>query len=183
MSLVQLANEQIGIDQACRWAGVEVPAGFGNRKTWCPFGITHPDGGREAAMRLYPDTNTAHCFACSRSWTPVSLMAQWWDCDRAAAAEKMCKTAGVAPPTWRDQWEELHRPAVPDRAALAEALKAWCRQVHGPRWSSDQFQPEIAVPLGQCLALLPLVSTAREADEFLYGCKVIMGSVLRGYGE
>lgn len=180
MSLIQAVNEKVSIAQACRWAEVDVPDGFGNRKTWCPFGITHPDGGVEAALRLYEDTNSMHCFACAKSWRPVSLMAEFWDCSALEAAGKISQMTGVREPTWQDQWEALHQPAVPDRDALAEALKTWCRRVRGPSWDLEQLTPRFSVPLGECLSLLPLVSNAEEASEFLVGCKVVMSHVLRG---
>lgn len=180
MSSIQLANEQVTIAQALRWAEVSVGDDFGNRKTHCPFDVTHPDTGVEAALRLYEDTNTAHCFACARSWSPVALMAEYWDCGRAEAAEKMCKLAGLREPTWRDQWDALHQPAVPDRAALGEALKTWCRKRRGPSWEREQFEPRFAVPLGDCLSWLPAVTTAEESNTWLDGCKVVMESILRG---
>lgn len=179
-TLIQLVNDQVSIAQACRWAEVEVPDGSGSRKTWCPFGITHPDGGRESALRLYEDTNTAHCFACGKSWSPVSLMAEYWDCGREEAAGKMAQTAGITEPTWRDRWDEAHQPEVPDRAALAEALKTWCRRVRGPSWDLEQLTPRFSEPLGACLSLLPMVTTAQESADYLVGCKLIMGPILRG---
>jgi hypothetical protein len=181
-SIIQLANENISIAQACRWAGVEVPDGFGNRKTWCPFGITHPDGGIEAAFRLYEDTGGCYCFACARAWTPVSLMAEYWDCGRAEAAGKMCEMAGVTEQTWRDRWEALQQPQVPDHAALSEALKTWCRRVTGPVWEQAQYQDWVSEPLGHCLRLLPLVRTAQEANEWLDGCKAVMRPILERRG-
>jgi hypothetical protein len=182
MSLVSLANEQVSISQALRWAGADVPDGFGNRKTWCPFGVTHPDGGRDAALRLYEDTNSAYCFACARSWSPVKMMADYWDCGFAEAAEKMCRLAGIREPTWRDQWASLHEETVPDRAALAEALKTWCRRVRGPSWDFDQFDARFAKPVGDCLSCLPLVMTDRDAYTWLDGCKVILRPILEMRG-
>lgn len=180
MSLTATVNDRVSIAQACCWAGLELPEGFGNRKTWCPFGITHPDGGAEASFRLYEETNSAYCFACARSWTPVSLMADFWDCGRAEAADRICRMSGIREPGWQERWDELHQPAVPNREALAEALKAWCRRVRGPSWESDQFRSEFSSPLGSCLSLLPLVFTGRDSEEWLIGCKKILLPVLRG---
>ena len=178
MSQTTIANEQVSIAQACRWAGLDLPDGFGNRKTWCPFGIAHSDGGREASFRLYEDTNSCFCFACARSWTPVSLMADFWDCGRAEAADKICTMAGIRQAGWQDRWDELRQPAVPNREALAEALKTWCRRVRGPSWETEQFQPRFSVPLAACLEWLPLVFTGRDADTWLDGCKLALGAVL-----
>jgi hypothetical protein len=178
-SMTTIVNERVSIAQACRWAGLDAQEGQGNRKTWCPFGITHPDSGMEAAFRLYEDTNSCYCFACARSWTPVSLMADFWDCGRPEAADKICKMAGIRPPGWQDRWDELHQPVVPDRNALAEALKTWCRRMRGPSWEAEQLQPRFAVPLGDCLALLPLVFTRNDSEEWLDGCKLVLNPLLK----
>lgn len=180
--LAALANQRIPIAQALRWASVTASEGD-SRKLDCPFAlVSHPDGGAERALRIYDD-NMAWCFACGRGWTPVRLMSEYWDCTSAEAAEKMLKLAGITPPSWRERWEELHQPAEPDRASLAEALKSWCRRIAGPDWDRLQFLPEVAVPLSDCLGLLPLVRTDREAREYLDGCKLIMGGILHGRGE
>lgn len=180
-SMVSLANSGISIAQACRWAGMDIPEGYGNRKTWCPFGhISHPDGGVEAAFRLYEDTNSAYCFACSRAWSPAALMAEFWDCTRAEAAQRMCEMAGLREPGWQDKWEQLQHEPPPDTAALAEALKRWCARVRGPdAWESDQFDPRFAVPLAACFGVLTAVVTRKDAETWVDGCKVIMGPLLR----
>jgi len=178
-SMTTIANDQVPIAQACRWAGLDIPDGFGNRKTSCPFGIIHSDGGIAASFRLYEDTNHAFCFACAKSWTPVSLMADYWDCGRPEAAEKICKLAGLRGEGWQDRWDALHQPVVPDRAALAEALKTWCLRMRGPSWQVEQFQPEFAVPLGDCLSYLPLVFTRGDSEEWLLGSKQVLVTCLR----
>ncbi len=176
-SAVALANERISIEQALRWA--EVSAWEGDtRKLHCPFGVVaHADFGMERSLRSYPD-NTAYCFACARCWTPVRLMAEYWDCRQSEAAEKMLRMAGVTAPDWRESWEQAHQPPLPDTAALGEALKTWCRRVRGPEWEREQFRPEVSGPLAACLGVLPLVTTAAEADAWLSGCKLIMQGAL-----
>lgn len=181
MSKIRLVNEQVPIVVACRWAGMDIPEGWDNRKTRCPFGeIAHEDSGREAAWRIYEDTNTAFCFACGRAFAPVSLMAEIWDCTKAEAAEKMAVMAGIVEPTWREQWAALHEPRPVDRTSLAEALKQFCLRVRGPSWEYDQFEPYFSGPLADCLGVLISVTTDREAAEWLDGCKQIMESVIRG---
>lgn len=182
-SMIQLADSEISIVQACAWAGVDGASGDSRQKMYCPFGVTHTDSGMERAFRVYADTNTAYCFACGRGWTPVRLMSEFWDMRRQDAAEKMCKLAGVREHGWQERWEELRQPRVPDRQGLAEALKTWCRRLRGPSWETEQFQPRFADPLGACLGVLPLVSTGGEADEWLYGCKVIMGPLVMNREE
>lgn len=178
-SLARVVNRSVGIAQALRWCGCEVPDGCGTRKTWCPFGReSHGDGGVSAAMRVYEDDNHAHCFDCARSWTPVALMAEWWDCGWEEAAAAAAQLAGITEPDWRERWAELHREPEPDRDALAEALKTWCTRVRAD-WARSQFTPALARPLAECLALLPLVRSAPEAAQWLEGTKRVMLPVLR----
>jgi hypothetical protein len=177
--LVTLANEKISIATACGWAGMPVSEGDGSRKIRCPFGdVVHSDGGVEASFRMYEGENGAFCFACSRHWTPVSLMAEVWDCGRREAAERMCQMAGITPPDWRERWEELQQPVPPDIASLAELLKAWCRRVRGPAWETEQFESRMAGPLASCLSVLSLVRTDEDAEAWFDGCKQVMLSLL-----
>jgi hypothetical protein len=179
--MIQAANDGVTMEQACRWAEVEIPEGFGNRKTWCPFGhIAHPDGGTEAALRIYEDTNSCYCFACGRAWRPVSLLAEYWDCTRTEAAERMMKMAGITLPDWRDRWAALQYEPPPGTDTLAEALKTWCARMRGPSWEREQFEERFAAPLAACFGVLPAVSDARDAVEWLDGCKLIMEPLLRG---
>jgi hypothetical protein len=183
-SLTQFANQKISIATACQWAGMRVFEGEGERKVRCPFGdVAHADGGVEASFRMYEEDNSAYCFACSKYWSPVGLMSEFWDCTRAEAAERMCKTAGITPPDWRERWEELQHPVPPDTASLAEALKRWCSRIYGPLWGVDQFEPRLAVPLMACLGVLPLVSSGQEADIWLHGCKLAMLPLLQEQGD
>jgi hypothetical protein len=179
-SLIKLANERISIAQACVWAGMDVSEGDGNRKIRCPFGVyAHSDGGVAASFRVYEDSNHAYCFAESRSWTPVSLMAEVWDCARAEAADRMCAMAGVTPPDWRERWAELQHPAPPDTASLAEALKRWCARTYGAGWETGQFELVLAEPLASCIGVLSLVTTDEQAAAWLYNCKLVMLPWLR----
>jgi hypothetical protein len=174
-SLIWLANEKIPIAQACQWAGMDVDEGEGTRKIRCPFGdYAHSDSGAASSFRVYEDTNHAFCFACAKYWTPVSLMADVWDCSRAEAAGRMCEMAGITPPDWRERWEELHHPVPPDTASLAEALKTWCGRVYGPGWETGQLEPRVADPLAALISVLPLVTTDDEASTWLDSSKLVM---------
>ncbi len=179
-SLIWTANEKIPIALACSWAGMDVSEGEGNRKLRCPFGeYAHSDSGSAASFRIYEDTNHAFCFACARYWSPVSLMAEVWDCARAEAADRMCKMAGITPPDWKQRWDELHQPMPPDTASLGEALKRWCARVHGPGWETEQFESGLADPLAACLGVLSLVTTDEQAAMWLDSSKLIMLSWLK----
>jgi len=174
-NLIFLANTKISIVTACQWAGISVSEGEGGRKTWCPFGlISHSDGGVDRAFRVYEDSNSAYCFSCAKYWTPVSLMTEVWDCSRTEAAERMCGTAGITVPGWRERWDSLQYPAAVDTASLAEALKRWCARIYGPGWETDQFDSEQADPLAACLGVLPLVTTGNDASAWVDSSKQIM---------
>lgn len=183
-SLIGRANEQISIAQACRWADMDVSDGEGNRKLRCPFGrYAHSDGGAQASLRLYEDTNHVYCFACAKWWSPVSLMAEVWDCTRAEAAERMCKMAGITPPDWRERWEQLQHPIPPDTALLAEALKQWCARIYGSGWEMAWSEPQVADPLAACIGVLSLVTTDEEAGTWLDSSKLVMLPWLRREGD
>jgi hypothetical protein len=173
--LIHLANEKIPIAQACQWAGMDVSEGEGQRKLRCPFGdYAHSDSGAAASLRVYEDTNHVFCFACARWWSPVSLMAEFWDVTRAEAADRMCQMAGITPPDWRERWDELQHPVPPDTASLGEALKIWCARIYGPGWETGQFEPELANPLAACLGVLSFVTTGEEGDIWLDSSKLVM---------
>src|SRR3954466_13862718 len=80
-STVAVANEVVSIATVCRWLGVQVPDDDSLRsKLYCPFGeFNHSDGGRDRALRIYPDSNSAYCFACSELFTPVKMYARMTD--------------------------------------------------------------------------------------------------------
>jgi hypothetical protein len=69
---------RVPLDEVGSWLGL---GGFQNDsgrpyKAFCPSGSSyHSDGGLQAALRVYPDTNTGYCFLCSWFVTPVKLVA------------------------------------------------------------------------------------------------------------
>ena len=65
------------IVQALRAIDIDAPDKTASFQIRCPF----HKGGAELApsARVYPDTNSVHCFKCHRSWTPVTLLAEHLD--------------------------------------------------------------------------------------------------------
>lgn len=178
-----MANEKVSIVAACRLFGVELPDGVASggrsRKVHCPFGeIYHSDGGVSPAMRIYPDTNSAYCFSCAAYWTPVDLAAKAMDSDRRSAALRLLDHIGYRPMAFADQWKQAveHQPEL-DLALLADALKTYCRRIDD-RWSSRQFEPEVAVVLTRCFGLLDLVKSPDDVELWLARCKEVMYQTL-----
>ena len=62
------------IIQALRAIDIDTPDRTASFQIRCPF----HKGGAELApsARVYPDTNSIHCFKCHRSWSPVTLLAE-----------------------------------------------------------------------------------------------------------
>lgn len=184
-SPVALANEQVSIFTACRLVGLDLPedAGYGRPiKIHCPFGdLSHIDGGVEAAFRVYPESNSAFCFAGCGYFTPVWLVAHAWDLDTTTAAQDLLERAGIRPPTLAAAWAQASTAdVVPDPALLREALTTFCRRVR-PDFDELQFTPAVASWLTRCLVLLDRVATNADAQTWLTGCKQAMNAVLSSW--
>src|SRR5215475_5734938 len=119
-SPVQLANRLVPMTIACRAAGLEVPDRDA-AKVHCPFGaLYHPDGGHEAALRVYRDH--AWCFAEQEYFSPCKLTALVWDCTQDDAALRLLDLIGYKPVTYAQHWQAAAREPVIDATALAQAL-------------------------------------------------------------
>jgi hypothetical protein len=177
-SEIGVANEKVSIVLACNLIGMDIPEDVGSRrsvKVHCPFGeIYHVDQGYEAAFRIYPDSNSAFCFAGCGYFTPVSLCAHAWGTPSATVAVELLERVGVKPVSLADAWAQVasHEPA-PDAVLLAQALKTFCRRTC-LNWEQIQFEPAVAATLTRCLALLDLVGTEADAGTWLAACKRVM---------
>ena len=181
--MIELANQEVSILVACQVVGMELRDEISEQrssKVHCPFGhLYHSDGGVDAAMRIYPDTNSAWCFSCSYYYTPVKLVARAFDTDQRTAANLLLDRIGYRSPDPRDVWHDVVDQAVPpDRLLLAEALKIFCRRVD-PQWSARQYEPRCAGVLRRCLGLLDQVHTDGDAEQWLAGCKIVMLRLLQ----
>lgn len=185
-AVVGIANEQVPIAVAANLVGLELPTDETYSKSWkvfCPFGeLYHTDGGAEKAMRVYPDSNTAHCFAGCGFFTPVRLVSHAWGRPQAEVARDLLERAGVKTATLRERFaaaRDWHPP--PDTTLLAEALKTFCRRL-APDWNTRQFDQDVAWRLTACLNLLTLVSTDADAALWLERCKQVMAKALASPG-
>jgi hypothetical protein len=186
-SPVSVANSLVSIEQACRWAGVEIPDfGAGSVKVHCPFeDVYHTDP--EPAFRIYPESNHAWCFACSQYYSPVGLCAAVWDMTRADAAHRMLELAHYAPPSLAERWAELTAPRPElGLSDYALALRAHCAQVSarlGLDWDAIQYDPAVSERLSGALGLLSLVRDASDGEKWLSGCQEIMSEFLARRGK
>jgi hypothetical protein len=180
--LIEIANDKISIITACRLVGMDIGEEIGvrGRKVHCPFGpIYHIDQGVDPAMRIYPATNHAYCFACTTSFTPVWLVAQAWGLSPAAAAANLLDRVGYRGASLSETFASARAWVPrPEPTLLCEALKTFCCRIH-PGWEEAQFSPEVAATLSRCLALVDLVSTGPEAEQWLATCKLIMAATLQ----
>lgn len=178
-SVVALANDQVTITDACRAAGMDIPDAeyVRGRKLHCPFeAFYHRDFGREPALRIYPDTNHAYCFACATTFTPVYLVAQAWGLPVRTAARELLERFGSRAAV-ADPWTDPGRPP-PDTALLADALRTFCARTAPGTWDDAQYDPRVSELLGGCLALLDRVTTDDAAIAWLAGSKAVMTSAL-----
>lgn len=180
MSDIALANKSVSILAVCRLVGIDVPETVtGSVKVYCPFGaVYHSDGGHSPAMRIYPETDSSWCFACSAYFTPVTLYSQVLGIPPQEAAEVLCDRFEVArAKAWEEVLAPVPEPPV-DRAELAEALKTWCvRQI--PNFDARQFG-DLAEILGKCLDLLALVNNSEAAYTWLESSKQVLHTAIGG---
>lgn len=180
MSAITTANEKVTINQACNIIGMDIPDfEFGNMKLWCPFGdLYHADGGQTRAFRVYPQTNSAYCFACGEYYSPVKLLAKANGVADEEAAEALLTHIGYVEPTVDARWEALmSTPVVVDHDALSEALKVACARMD-PTWEDRQFEELVSTRFRKCLSLLAKVTTEEEATTWLSTTKTVMQRTL-----
>jgi hypothetical protein len=178
--IVELANREARMRAACRITGVKAPSGRDSgSRAYCPWGeFSHPDGGRDPAMRVWPDH--AFCFACWEYFTPVRLVARVLEVSDEAAALRLLEEVGYKPASYADHWQRASAPPEPDRAALAQALRNACEATAGPSWRQAQSDPRVGWFLSQCLAYLVQVTTDEDARTWLALAAEVMAKVLEG---
>lgn len=182
---VDKANELVSIEKALDLAGVTVAEHVEGKygKLKCPFGdIYHSDGGLEATLRIYTETNTARCFRCNHSFSPVWLMSQVWGVRSKDAAWKLLEIVGFKLPTFDELWAIYTNPPeeIPDSSMLALALKTYCARIC-TTWASEQFNPTTSLTLARCLELLEQVDSAARAEEWLVAAKRAMTRIIGEY--
>lgn len=181
-SSISIANEKVSITTVCQMLGMFVPELYylSSLKLHCPFGdVSHADGGQARAFRVYPEDNTAFCFACGIFFTPVRLLAMARDLSVEEAAEVLLEEAGYQPEDPDDRWALLLQSTEEpvSQLELAEALKIFCARVD-PSWEERQFDTAIAVRFQQCLDLLSGVKNGADSKKWLAGTKQVMITIL-----
>lgn len=179
---IRTANEVVGIEQACVMVGMDYATGFG--KHYCPFGnLYHADGGISRSFRVYPNSNSAYCFACSAFYNPVKLMATAKGISDEDAAEFLLESVGYVPP---DAYSRFQAAATTDSRVetndLAEALKLVCARLSS-EWETRQFDDDVAQPFAKVLGLLPKVKTDADAEKWLATAKIVMTRALGDQDE
>lgn len=176
---ISIANSHMTITAACREAGVDIPDfGASSIKTYCPFGeVMHNDGGTSKAFRVYPDTNTAYCFAGCGRYTPVTLLAASKDISPEEAAEMILERVGYVQPSYEDRWKALMGSVGVDREGLAEALRVACSAMT-PKWELAQFEDRVADTFRKCADILPRIHDEDAARTWLTKSKQVMFHVL-----
>lgn len=181
---VAKANEIVAIETVLTMAGVELNEG--NRgKIHCPFGyMYHSDGGLEATVRVYSETNSARCFRCNTSYSPVWLGVMMWGGTSKEVAWKLLELSGFKLPTFEELWTEYTTPKIeiPDTTMLAMALKTYCARVC-PSWTIKQFDTDVSSMLSKCLSALNVVLSEEDAEKWLEICKKVMIKVLGDSSE
>lgn len=174
--LVALANEKVDIERACQLVNVDALLGT---KNYCPFGeIYHADGGRTRSFRLYSDTNSGWCFACSTYFTPVILVSRIRGVPESDAAEFLLESVGYVAPDPESRWAALMDQGLAfDHAAEREALKVFCARID-PGWESRQFDPNFAALLTKCFTPLGKVQNREDLQRWRDTTRSVMSKAL-----
>lgn len=178
--LIDLANSRMGIMAAFRLAGYDLGSVAGTGKIYCPFGdMYHVDGGRQKAMKVFEDDNSAWCFAGCGYFNPVKVLSMARDATDLEAAEFILVETKYIAPNFSDQWDALvaEEELAVDIYELAETLKVACGRM-SPQWDAVQFDDRVGSMLSKCLSVLPKVHTGDEAVRWLEISKSVMQKTL-----
>lgn len=177
--LIRVANEKISIYSVCTLVGVDMYQGYGsNSKLYCPFGnMYHIDGGNTRAFRVYFDTNSAYCFACSQYFNSVDLFAQYNDMSREQSAEVLLDMAGWKEPTYEEKWEKINEKEAFNTASVIEALNIYCGGIRDD-WNFAQLQEPYSSAYLKCLNVTERIDTLEKAQKWLEVSKNLMRKVL-----
>lgn len=176
-SPIKLANELMTINEACIEVGMGDVSGMA--KTYCPFGdVFHSDRGRSRAFKVFPETNSAYCWACPQYFTPVKLIALNDDITEIEAANKILEMKNYTPPDYVSRWDALQVQPLVDQDALTEALKLACARMVPGQWETLQYVPAVAQKLTQCLTLVRKIQDQDQADAWFAIAKEAMKKIL-----
>jgi len=146
-------------------------------KLKCPYSGLYHESTR--SMRIYPQTNSAHCFSCGEYMTPLRLVTAFKGMSDEEAVSWIKTQAGYTDPDPEDRWDELMAEKAPRPKAeyLVAALKTACSRIE-PRWKDLQFETEVSHRFTQCLSLLSKVRTESDGKVWLARSTDLMATVL-----
>jgi hypothetical protein len=121
-------------------------------KAYCPFGDLHRDGGASQALRVYPDSNTAFCFAGCGFMNSVKLIQRHTGLKTIKAARHLLRLYGLSEPA---TFEERFQAALSPRARAASYTATLAAALH---------ESLLANPLYEDLSLHPAVLEAIESQ-------------------
>jgi hypothetical protein len=178
-STIDVANEEVSIYSVCDIVGIDYSSYYGNTaKLYCPFGhITHMDGGQTRAFRIYPDTNSAYCFACSQYFDSVGLFAAFSDMTREESAVTLLEGIGWQEETFEEKWERLTEEVRYDTSEVVTALNAYCER-KDPMWPVNSMYSPYLESYTQCIGLVSSITNHSQAAAWLSAAKKHMNGVL-----
>ena len=112
-ALVARANEITDLRLMLNELDCDIPEDtVGSWKARCPWGAEHEDGGIDKAMRYYPESNSAFCFATHGMLTPVRLVSMAEGISQHKSAQRLMGSAGIKY-GWRDRFHEMQAASSP----------------------------------------------------------------------
>lgn len=112
-------------------------------KLYCMWGNTHADGGLERALRTYPETNSAFCFAGCGWQDPVGLARRTWGLRAYRAAQRLNDEYGDPTKTWQERVEANARSTTPaDIKAILPAVLHYHLQAD-PDYGTLSLDPRV----------------------------------------
>lgn len=96
LKAIEFVNSHVTINQVLRdLCDIYVPREVHSWRIHCPWGKDHSDKGVGKHMKVYWDSNTAHCFAGHGFFTPVKLWAAMKGTTQTKAAKQMAKEYAI----------------------------------------------------------------------------------------
>lgn len=184
-SNIYLANSEVSIYDACKTIGMPVMEYAYSSKMYCPFGdVSHADAGATPAFRVYQESNSAYCFACSMKYTPVRLVALKNDIPEEEAAQFLLELFQIVSADAEEKFNSLASPTAfaVSTADLADSLRRYCQRID-PDWETHQFESDVADAYRKCLELLPRIRTLEEVEQWREATKKVMQHRLAKYEQ
>lgn len=166
-ALVIRANDTADLRVMLNDLGADIPEdAVTSWKAHCPFGAEHSDGGIEKAMRYYPESNSAYCFAAHGILTPVRVLALSEGISQHKAAQRLVGAAGIRY-GWRERFREVQEEASrPGTASPAYAITALHVRIQThPNYLRRQFDDDFRAAWEGCMERLEGVGN--EFDAFM----------------